>query len=253
MNRTPPIHLALVGLLCATTAGCDADDTPTQQDYDDVATAMSSALVTEDQGDVASMDDVLLIAEGDTPSGMDQDDGTYVGGTASFEYRYRVECTDASGTALQVCDETTDEAAVDVEWSGTLSTTRYDTRVERTGSWSLSNIQSDLVTFAGTSSFELASSFTALSRDVRRTYELSYAASYDELVYDRTSAALTGTVRYDVDAQRMADRGDSNVDASFSMDATLTFHGDHTATLVLDGEYSYRIDIDTGELTVISG
>ena len=31
------------------------------------------------------------------------------------------------------------------------------------------------------------------------------------------------------------------------MDATLTFHPDHTATLVIDGDKHFDLDLETGE------
>lgn len=43
--------------------------------------------------------------------------------------------------------------------------------------------------------------------------------------------------------------GGSTIDASFDMEATSTFDGEGTATLVLDGAYRYRLDTESGELT----
>jgi hypothetical protein len=243
----PP--LALAASFTAALTGCETSDEPSQQDYDDVATAMSSALVSEDEGDIVAMGEVVLLVEGSMPSDMEEDGDVYVGGTATFEYRYAVQCNDASGVAQSACDDATNDARVDIDWTGTLSSSRYDTQIERSGTWSLSNVQSDLVSFTGESSFELDSSFTALYRDVRRNYELSYSASYDAITYDRTTDRFSGSIVYDVQAERMDDRGNRSVEASFDMEANLTFNGDGTATLVLDGAYRYRLDTQTGELT----
>jgi hypothetical protein len=229
-------------------AGCLPSDEPTNDEYDDVAVAMSSVLVNDDGGDVTALKEVSLIVQSTPPEGLDADGDVYVGGTASFDYSYTVRCQDTAGSTQDACDDNTDRAEAAVTWSGTLASTRYDTEVERTGAWVLADIQSDVVTFNGDSSFTLDSEFTALYRDLTRAYALDYAAEYD-VRYLRDADALEGTVTFDVHADRHAQRRSTTIEASYDMEATLTFHGDHTATLVLDGVRSYRLDTDTGELT----
>jgi len=83
-----------------------------------------------------------------------------------------------------------------VDRTGTLRTDRYDTQVERSGTGRLSDVQSHRVAFSGQSSFDLDSSFPALYRDVRRSYALDYRASYDGIVYDRTTDRFSGRIVY---------------------------------------------------------
>ena len=246
-------HLLPILLLSLGTAvGCLPVDEPTSDEYDDVAVAMASVLVTDDNGDVSAMKEVSLIVQSTPPDDLDAEGEVYVGGTASFEYTYTVRCHDVSGAALDTCDDAADEAEASVDWSGALSSTRYDTEVERSGSWRVSGIQSDVVSFSGSSTFNLDSEFTALARDVTRAYALNYTADYDDVRYLRDADALEGTVTFEVHADRHAQRRSTTVEASYDMDATLTFHGDHTATLVLDGLRTYRLDTQTGSLTAES-
>jgi hypothetical protein len=43
--------------------------------------------------------------------------------------------------------------------------------------------------------------------------------------------------------------GAHDVDKSFDVTAVITFHADHTATLVLDGTQTFTIDLTTGKVT----
>ena len=46
--------------------------------------------------------------------------------------------------------------------------------------------------------------------------------------------------------------GSNNVDKSFDVQADLTFHADHTATLVLHGTHTFTIDLTTGKITKVN-
>jgi len=77
------VPLSRAASLVAALHGCDSGEEPSQQDYDGVATAMSSALVSEDEGNIAAMGEVVLIVEGSVPSDMEDEeeaDAVYVGG-----------------------------------------------------------------------------------------------------------------------------------------------------------------------------
>ncbi len=43
--------------------------------------------------------------------------------------------------------------------------------------------------------------------------------------------------------------GSNDVDKTVEIHAVLTFNGDHTATLVLDGTHTFTIDLKTGRVS----
>ncbi|MCA9649160.1 MAG: hypothetical protein H6712_02390 [Myxococcales bacterium] len=250
LHRVLPV--LLLGSLALVSAGCDEPDEPDEQDYDDVAVAMSS-LVASEEGEAAAMEDAIELSTGEVPGGMQTaEDGTVHGAHGSLHYSYSIACANASGQALASCDETTDTADVEVAWDGSLSTSRYDTEVSREGTWSLAGLQSSHVTFEGSAGFELSSDFMALHREVERSLDLELRARYEGVELEPHTGRLEGTITYEIDAERFAQRGDSRAEASFRVDAELTFLGDGTARLVLDGERSYRLELDSGELELES-
>ncbi len=76
--------------------------------------------------------------------------------------------------------------------------------------------------------------------DVEASYALT--APRDDV------SALSGSATAEIYASRLASgrQGESSVE--FSVEAELTFTG-NTATLVLDGEASYVINLDSGDAT----
>lgn len=233
-------------------AGCSSSDTPTADDYDDVAQALTAVTVTDDaSGDTGAMADAASIAHGDGKLTLKVDaNGKYSGNHLGLSYDYTATCSDAAGAKQEACDRTTDKAQIAVSWSGDLKLPRLSAAVMREGNWQLSGLQSDEVTFGGDSDFTLDAQMQSLFRSVTRTYKVSYTANYNSVVFDReTHGFKSGTVTYTIDAERTAtgSRGDS--EAQFDIDGELVFNGDGTAKLTLDRTASYNVNLTNGDLT----
>ena len=129
---------------------------PTPEQYDDTAQAIASATAPSGGGgDVASMTDTVTISLGAMPSGFSlMGNGHFHGSRLGLDYDYAITCKNVAG-AVGLCGPTTDQATVDVSWSGNLDTANVDASVTRNGSWSVSGLQSDTATFNGDSSFSL--------------------------------------------------------------------------------------------------
>jgi hypothetical protein len=251
MNRLLPTCL----LAATSFAACSSSDTPSADDYDDVAQALTSVTATsDDSGDTGAMADAASIAIGDGKIALKVDaNGKFSGNHLGLNYNYTAKCTDAAGADQAACNRTSDKADVGVSWSGDLKLPRLSAAVTREGSWQLSGLQSEQVTFAGDSDFTLDAQMESLFRSVTRTYKVSYTANYDSVVYDRSAHAFkSGTVTYTIDAERTASgtRGDS--EAKFNIDGELTFNGDGTAKLTLDHNASYNVNLVTGDLAKVT-
>jgi hypothetical protein len=232
--------------------GCSSADTATEADYDDVAQALSSVIATDNGGgDVGSMKDSASIASGAADLGLSIDaSGKFKGSHLGLDYQYAVQCSGADGSAMTKCDRTTDNAKVDVKWSGNLDLPHVTATVDRDGSWMLSKLQTDAVIFAGKGDFALDLQLQSIFRNVTRNYHVSYSADYAGVTFDRTAKHLTGgTVKYVVDAERMVEGTKNNSDATFHMDGLLTFSADGSAKLTLDETHAYKIDTASGTVT----
>jgi hypothetical protein len=243
MNRIPLITLAL------SLAACTSSNTPTREQYDDTAQAIASTTATSGGGgDVASMSDSVSISLGAMPAGFSlMGDGHFHGSRLGVDYNYSLVCKSAAGVTAP-CGPTTDQASVQVSWSGNLTSPNLDASVSRDGTWSLTGLQSDTATFTGNSTF----SFDATLRSIFRpgataTYSFDASASYNAIrISTQQRQIIDGSASFDVSAHAQVTGTNKDSDASFDVHAQITFHADHTADLILDGSQHYSLNLSTG-------
>jgi hypothetical protein len=229
-------------------AACN--DSPTQEEYDEVAAGLGSLVSSGDGGgDVGSMGDSVALLTGDVPFGLSvTGSGSFAGLRGGLMYEYGVTCLDASGATMALCDSTTDAGRLTIAWSGELDTPTFSGSIARTGDWSVSGLQSDVAVFEGEGTFDVDAEWLTLF-GTRKTYQLDYDAEYSAIGI-RTSdhVAVSGEARWDVHAMRTRERGSNSAEAEFQIEAVLTFE-EGSATLTLDGAHRYRVDIDSGSVS----
>jgi hypothetical protein len=245
MNRITWILLGSSLVACSSSSS-----PPTPEQYDDTAQAIASATAPSGGGgDVASMTDTVTISLGAMPSGFSlMGNGHFHGNRLGLDYDYAITCKNLAGTA-GLCGPTTDQASVDVSWSGNLDTDNVDASVSRDGSWSVTGLQSDTATFSGESSFSFDATLQSIFRPgVTATYTFDASASYKAIhISTQQRQIIDGSASFDLSAHhQVTGAGASNVDASFDVHAEITFHADRTADLVLDGSQHYSLDLSTG-------
>lgn len=239
-------------LLSLSLAACAQQQSElSNEDYDDIAAGVGAMVAMPGGGgEVGSFEDAVSTATDDSSGSAIEGLGAHeIVVRAGLTYEYRVECFDADGIELEVCGEGTDSATISVSWSGDIDTPRFDASIDRSGEWSLSGLQSDTAVIAGNGSFEVSSEFQAIYRDVTRSMRFSYDAEYRDVQVDtETYQAIGGSIAYRIEGERNAQNGDNERQLSFSVEAEVTFHADGTATMVLDSEHSYRIDLSSGQV-----
>lgn len=249
MNR---ITLLTLGL--ATAACSSSTNQPTPAEYDDTAQAIASTTSTSSGGtssggDVASMADTVSLALGVLPQGISlMGDGHFHGTRLGVDYNYSLTCKTVAGIAA-ACGPTTDQATVQVAWSGNLTSTSVDASVTRSGSWTITGLQSTTATFSGDSTFSFDATLRSIFRPgVTATYTFDASASYNAVkIAMQQRQVIDGSASFDLTAHHtVTGAGSNNVDASFEVKAQITFHADHTAALVLDGNQHYSLDLTTG-------
>ena len=247
MNR-----ITVITVLGALTAACTSSKPPTREQYDDTAQAIASTTATGGGGgDVASMSDSVNIALGTMPAGFSlSGDGHFQGSRLGVDYSSSITCKSVTGATLPVCGSTTNEATVHVAWSGSLASQYVDASVMRNGTWSITGLQSDTATFSGDSTFSFDTTLRSVFRPgVVATYSFDASAAYRAIrISTAQRQVIDGSASFDVSAHGTVTGGKNDVDASFEVHAEITFHADHTATLVLDGTQHYSINLTTGGL-----
>jgi hypothetical protein len=233
-----------------TTVGCKKSDEPTDEDYDDVASAVGALVSNDSGGETGSMEDSIDIASGELPDGVSQmGSGSFQGLRAGLTYEYSVTCKDAGGAVQEACDAQTDSANLVVDWSGELNLPRYQASVARSGDWTLSGLQTDTAHFSGHGSFDIDTEFTSFFGNRTRTFNLDYDADYQDVTFDRIGREfIGGEIHYDVIAQRTRTRGDTDVEVELVISVDVAFHDDGHATITLDGSRKYDLDVGSGQL-----
>jgi hypothetical protein len=250
MNRITLVTLGITLGSALTLGACSSSKQASPEEYDDTAQAIGGTVATGGGGgDVASMTDSVKIALGAMPGGFAVTaDGHIQGSRLGLDYSYAITCKNLTGTTLTTCDPTTNQAQVDVAWSGNLDTPNLDAAVTRNGTWSVTGLQTDTATFSGDSTFSFDATLTSIFRPgVTATYEFDATASYQAIrVATADHRVIDGAATFDVTAHHTVTGSRRDVDASFEVHAELTLHTDHTAQLVLDGTRHYSISLETG-------
>ena len=223
---------------------------PTREQYDDTAQAIASTTASSGGGgDDATMYDTHTNSHSAKPPGLNHTGSGHFHGTRlGVDYDYAITCKNLAGT-VNLCGPATDQASVDVTWSGNLDTANVDADVTRTGHWAVTGLQSDTATFNGDSTFTFDATLTSIFRPgVTATYSFDASASYDDIrIATQQRQVIGGTATFDLSAHhQVTGAGANNVDASFDVHAQVTFHADRTADLVLDGSQHYSLNLTSG-------
>jgi hypothetical protein len=249
MRRYTCVSL-FVGLCLSVVTGCSSEKKYSDEDYDDVATAVGALVGTDSTGETASMEDAEEISTGNADSDLAQMGGdSWQGNRAGLTYSYDVACKDAEGQAQESCNESTDSANMVLAWNGHLDLPRYDASVDRTGDWTLSGLQSDTAVFNGKGTFDVETEFTAWFRPVTRNFELDYDASYDNVTFDRIARQFTsGTIHYAVNALRTVTHEGERSETAIDVAVDIEFIGNGQARINVDGVRDYDLDLSSGQV-----
>jgi hypothetical protein len=254
------ITLITLGFSIAACASSPATSPATTQDYEDTAQTIAAATATSSGasvggGEVVAMADSVSLALGRMPLGfLRGGDGRFHGTHMGLDHAFTITCKDAAGAALTACGRTTDSATVEVKFTGDIKTPSFSASVDREGTWTVTGLQSATATLNGSSSFSLDTSITSVfHQGVTSTLTFDTTADYKDITISTQERQVTGgTATFEIKAHRTVTgtpMGSHDVDKSFDINAVLTFNGDHTATLVLDGMQTFKIDLTTGKVT----
>jgi hypothetical protein len=226
--------------------------TTTDAEYDSTAQAIaSSSRPSGGGGELDAMIDVTVLARGGLVPGFSFDaDGRFHGRHGSFDISVAVACRNADGDSQLLCDAFTDEADVDVSWSGSLHLPNLDITLSREGHWKASALTTSVARLDGDGQTDYDGRLNA--NGVVTTDALDSDADFDAVLIPRDGRAPTsGTIRYSLDVERTRTGNGLDEERHLEIDAVLTFAADGHATLVLDGRRRYDLDLATGVVVTL--
>jgi len=188
-------------------------------DPDEVAQLVGTTIATPDGGGtVGAVADSLALAFGVMPAGFTDEPGLTSGMHGSIEHRYiMMVCRDRELRVLPTCTTETDSAVLASAWTGE--------HVQRSGMWSITNLQFWRPAIDGTSELALSGN----------GYEIT-ATETENLLAPRHM--IGGTLHLDLEVTHGVDHATMAADVYF--DDTM-----RSAALLLDG-HEYRVDLATG-------
>ncbi|MBA3396795.1 MAG: hypothetical protein H0T89_29460 [Deltaproteobacteria bacterium] len=226
------------------------DPTPVDEvarDYDDIAATLGASARI---GELSAMLDVVVISEGGMPDGF-----TYLGvsadhfhqmsgqrGGVSFNYLYH--CNDAADVIVPTCDGTANHSHVTLAWDGDMTSAAMSmTGISNAGEWTIRDLSVDKPRVGG----EASISFDArVNSPVAATYSLTYDTTFDRVRFAPGQALpVSGKIDFAITAMRVR----ANSTRNFSVTASLLFAAGTTATITLDGNRNYSLDLTTGVTT----
>ncbi len=232
----------------AALASCGGGGQATEDEYNDVAQAIGTTTSTGNGGgEVGSFSDSATLATGQMPAGLSAaGSGHFAGTHLGLDYEYQITCSPAP------CGAATNNAEVQVSWSGSLDLSNLQASIDRSGDWTLTNVQSGTATFSGEGSFSFDIAVQSIFRNAQASYHLDYDATYSAVLINvATRKPVGGSIHYQISAQHDASGPNGSASGNFDMDAVVTFASDGTASLTLDGSHHYTINLANG--TVIKG
>jgi hypothetical protein len=266
MKRITLITLGLSITACTASPTSSTTTPATAADYEDTAQTIASSTVTGDSsglnfGDMIVFRDAVSLARGHLPLGFVRgSDGHCRGDHMGVGHDFTVACKDAAGATQTACNSMTDSATVTVKLTGSLQTPNMSFSIDREASFTITGLQSATATFDGNSSFSLDTSLMSVfHQGVTSTLMFDATAAYKAITVTTADQMITGgSANFEVKAHRTVTGTGSgsgsnhDVDKSFDVTADLTFNADQTATLVLDGTHTFKIDLKTGKITKVS-
>ena len=238
--------LLLTATMTAALVGCEQSEPLTEEEATEVAQA-AAPLAREDGGETATAQLAVDTAVGDSWLVVDAS-GSWTGLLSAVDYVFDIDCFDGNGDEVECSDETVRaEVMTDIEAS--LDLPRYDAYFLRDADWTLDALDTETPSVQGSAYTEIDSSFTAIYRDVERSWHLELNGDYD-LEATGVPDRFTGTITWDAFAERTRDTDDESLRSTLDTEIELTYDGDGSPTMLVDRTYTFDVDA-SGEVTLV--
>jgi hypothetical protein len=243
-----PLLCASFSCAAALVAACSSDDTISDEDYDDVASALASTNRPQGGsrgGELGAMVDLGILARGGAVPGFSLSGNAWLGNRLGLSYRYELACHDTEDRSQLVCNDETDVAYVDVVLSGMLDLPFLHLQLDRMGDWTVTGLTTNAASLDGSGLMQLE---TRVERtDTTAMYELTYGADYRGITLARGEAwPRAGSIEYAIEVERTRTTSGTTDTRHFTLDARLNLAAGGRAMLTLDGSQHYQLELDSG-------
>ncbi|MEZ4265240.1 MAG: hypothetical protein R3F39_02590 [Myxococcota bacterium] len=248
LSRTALALVAAAALMSA--AACDDGNTTptepaTQQDLDETARVVGALMAADKGGDMATLRDGAMSAQGQSGAGFALDvRGAFRGQHLGLSYDVELECYDGAGGTLSCSEGDASSADLVATWDGALNVGGLSIQSAMSADWMIDKLNTDTAIVDGDSSAVLDVSLTGPQS--ARSLHLAFTASYQglQLAAD-THRPVGGRVVYTLDVERRSTNAQGERVATLNADAVVTLGSDATATLEISGS-RYLVNMDSG-------
>lgn len=249
--------LAAVLVLAAALAGCDRTPTTpgntlSQQQADDVAQQLAASLSNSNGGAMTEMDAARTHAVSASSGAFSTSAAETSFSSGGVTYFLSVTFFDAAGNELPGWDSTAVRMVVVTRATGSFSQPEYSTQVAHAALLEALGIEaaSDRLTFTGLARDTLHSEFTPADSSGTRTLDAKAAAAWEDVVALKDKNVnpwpLSGRLVWHGEVDAQFPHEGQQISAHHEVTAWVEFNGTRYPTIVVDGKYSYRTDLETG-------
>lgn len=248
--------LALVCYLALT--GCSSSTAPesslSQQDADLIAAQLAASLASSNGGAMVEIDAARehAVAASAGRFGTASSETTFASGNVSYSLTIRFY--DAGGSELPGWDTTAVRMVVQARATGDFSSPECTTSVAHSALHDVTGIEllSDRLTFNGTAGDTLEADFTDLEPSAIEWLDWRSATDWESVVALKDPGVnpypLSGRLRWRAVADALFQNNGQQVQTHHEVTAWVTFNGTRFPEIVVDGRYSYRVDLVTGSV-----
>ena len=266
MGTTPirGVLVTAVAALALIAAGCNSTPTEvavapsalSQQQANDLASQLGSNLKTDSGVAMLEMNaaasSATSAAAGVFGTSAAQGDTSFTAGGVSFFFS--IAFFNAAGDELPGYDPTAVRIRITTIASGSVSEPGVSATVGHAAVLDITGIEpeNEALTFNGTADDTLNASFTSPSEgDALTDFSWTSAVSYVDVVKLKDDSInpypLSGVLNFAIHAIAAGVSQGNPVTIEYNATAKVTFNGTAFPTVVIDGTYTYQLNLDTGE------
>ena len=254
---SPRSSAGLLVLATLIVGGCGQSPTTpssalTQEQADDVAQQLAASLSTSHGGAMTEMDAARTHAVSASSGAFGTSAAESTFSTGGVSYWLSVAFYDAGGSELPGWDTTAVRMVVASRATGSVTGPEYTAAVAHAALLEVLGIEaaSDRLTFSGLARDTLDAEFHPADSSGTRTLDAKCAAAWEDVVAlkdkDINPWPLSGRLLWQAVVDATFPHQGQQVSAHHEVTAWVEFNGTRYPTIVVDGMYSYRTDLQNG-------
>jgi hypothetical protein len=198
---------------------------------------------------------VAAFAAGPSFSTTGEEDSSFVVGDINFSLSYSFR--DDQGNEQPFPDSSTAKLVIMTRAWGTMSDPETEVTIGHAAEWCITGVEeaSETLTFNGLASDTVNAIHTPLDQEAIATLDWIASMALVDVVMHKDPMVnehpLSGTGTWTVDAHATYESPQGSAQWDYEAVAVITFNGTDTPTVVINGTYTYQINLKTGEAIAV--